>query len=36
MEFGIADTVASIKIKDQSSKQELAAWSSTLGVSLRE
>ena len=35
-EFGIADTVASITIKDQSSKQELAAWSSTLGVSLRE
>ena len=35
-EFGIADTVTSFKIKDQSSKQDLAAWSSTLGASLRE
>lgn len=35
-DFGIADTVTSFKIKDQSSKQELAAWSSALGASLRE
>ena len=35
-EFGIADTVTSFKIKDQSSKQELAAWSSAVGASLRE